>query len=62
MNLLLLVIIHRGTKASEGHYTCFCKDDKNVWWNLDDKKVNKVDESLFSRFRPYILFYRKLKL
>jgi len=57
---LVSVIIHKGTKASEGHYICFCKDDKNNWWNLDDKKVLKVDEDSILKFRPYILFYRKI--
>jgi ubiquitin carboxyl-terminal hydrolase 10 len=56
---LISVIIHRGTKASEGHYTCFCKDNKGIWWNLDDTKIFKVDEKVFNTHRPYILFYRK---
>ncbi len=55
-----LVIIHKGTKASEGHYICFCKDENDVWWSLDDKKVIKVDSDVLVNFRPYILFYRKL--
>jgi ubiquitin carboxyl-terminal hydrolase 10 len=60
---LASVIIHKGSKASEGHYICFCRDDKGQWWSLDDQKVIRVDESVFKSFRPYILFYRnKTKL
>jgi ubiquitin C-terminal hydrolase len=56
-----LVIIHKGNKASEGHYMCFCKDEKGVWWNLDDSKMLRVDEDSVKCFRPYILFYRNIK-
>ena len=52
------MIIHKGTKASEGHYICFCKDEKGVWWNLDDKNVYKIDVTVLKNYRPYILFYR----
>jgi ubiquitin carboxyl-terminal hydrolase 36/42 len=55
---LVSVIIHKGSKASEGHYICFCKDDKGQWWSLDDQKILKIDESVFKNCRPYILFYR----
>jgi ubiquitin carboxyl-terminal hydrolase 10 len=55
---LIGVIIHKGSKASEGHYICFCRDDKGTWWQLDDHKIYRVDETVFQSFRPYILFYR----
>jgi uncharacterized UBP type Zn finger protein len=59
--MIILVIIHKGNKASEGHYICFCKDEKGLWWNLDDNKIFKVDETSVFNFRPYILFYRNIK-
>lgn len=58
--IIFLVIIHKGAKASEGHYICFCKDSNNLWWALDDSKIFQVDENSFKHFRPYILFYRRI--
>ena len=56
----ILVIIHKGSKATEGHYICFCKDEKGAWWNLDDSNIYKVDKSNILKLRPYILFYRRI--
>lgn len=56
-----LVVIHKGNKASEGHYICFCKDSDKIWWALDDSKIFQVEEKSIKTFRPYILFYRKNK-
>lgn len=57
---LISVITHKGTKASEGHYICFCKEEKGSWYYLDDKKVIKVSESALKSTRPYLLFFRRL--
>lgn len=58
---LIGLIVHKGAKASEGHYVCYCKDNNNVWFYIDDKRVMSVAESAIHNLRPYILFYRKKK-
>lgn len=53
-------IVHKGLKASEGHYICYCKDPvKKSWYYLDDTKVYQVGESSLTTLRPYVMFYRK---
>jgi len=58
---LFSVIIHKGSNSSEGHYICYCKDDKGFWWNLDDSNIYRVDKSVIFKMRPYIMFYRKIE-
>jgi len=55
---LFSIIIHKGKKASEGHYTCYCKDDKAAWWSIDDSSIYKCDKNDIFKVRPYLLFYR----
>ena len=58
---LIGIIVHKGNLATEGHYICYCKDNKDkTWFYLDDNKVIKVSEDLLHKLRPYILFYKKL--
>lgn len=52
------VICHKGSKADEGHYICFCKDDNQVWWSLDDLKIIRVDKKTMFSYCPYMLFYQ----
>ena len=57
---LIGIIVHKGTKATEGHYVCYCKDNKNkTWYYIDDKKVLCINEETLYAVRPYVLFYRK---
>ena len=57
---LIGIIVHKGNLASEGHYVCYCKDNKDkTWFYLDDNKVIKVSEDVIHKLRPYILFYKK---
>ena len=54
------IIVHKDTKATEGHYVCYCKDTKNkTWYYIDDKKVLSINEETLHAVRPYVLFYRK---
>ena len=58
---LIGIVVHKGNLATEGHYICYCKDNKDKrWFYLDDNKVIKVSEDLLHKIRPYILFYKKL--
>ena len=58
---LIGIVVHKGNLATEGHYICYCKDNKDKsWFYLDDSKVIKVGEDLLHKLRPYILFYRKI--
>lgn len=58
---LFSVIVHKGNYASEGHYVCYCLDEKNKWWNLNDKNVYGIEESQLLEMQPYLLLYRKIK-
>ena len=54
---LIGIVVHKGNLATEGHYICYCKDNKDKkWFYLDDNKVIKVSEDLLHKIRPYILF------
>ena len=58
---LIGIVIHKGNLATEGHYICYCKDNKDkTWFYLDDNKVIKVSEDDIHKLRPYIIFYRKI--
>ena len=58
---LIGIVVHKGNLATEGHYICYCKDNKDkTWFYLDDNKVIKVCEDLLHKLRPYILFYKKI--
>ena len=57
---LIGIIVHKGSLATEGHYICYCKNNKDkTWFYLDDNKVIKVSEDITQKIRPYILFYKK---
>ncbi len=57
---LIGIIVHKGSLATEGHYICYCKNNKDkTWFYLDDNKVIKVSEDIIQKIRPYILFYKK---
>ena len=57
---LIGIVVHKGNLATEGHYICYCKDNKdNSWFYLDDNKVIKVSEDIIHNLRPYIIFYKK---
>ncbi len=54
------IIVHKGNLATEGHYICYCKDQKDKkWFYLDDNKVIHVGDDTIHNLRPYVLFYRK---
>ena len=58
---LIGIVVHKGNLATEGHYICYCKNNKDkTCFYLDDNKVIKVSVDLLHKLRPYILFYRKL--
>ena len=57
---LIGIVVHKGNLATEGHYICYCKNNKDkTWFYLDDNKVIKVSVDLLHKLRPYILFYKK---
>ena len=59
---LIGIVVHKGNLATEGHYICYCKNNKDKsWFYLDDNKVIKVSEDLLHKLRPYILFYKKIE-
>ena len=59
---LIGIVVHKGNLATEGHYICYCKNNKDKsWFYLDDSKVIKVSEDLLHKLRPYILFYKKIE-
>ena len=58
---LIGIVVHKGNLATEGHYICYCRDNKDkTWFYLDDNKVIKVSEDVIHNLRPYIIFYKKI--
>ncbi|CAD8130975.1 unnamed protein product [Paramecium sonneborni] len=62
---LYAVLIHFGEIPDAGHYTIYCKVDKN-WYRFDDNQVNKIDgdfDIIQRNFKkeetPYLLFFRR---
>lgn len=42
------VVLHSGTKASEGHYIAYVKDnEQGVWWSFDDGHVSSLKDDDF---------------
>lgn len=57
---LIGLIVHKGNLATEGHYICYIKDQKDKkWFYLDDGKVIRVSDDTIYNLRPYVLFYKK---
>jgi ubiquitin C-terminal hydrolase len=49
------LVVHRGT-AGQGHYLSFVRHQRN-WYEVNDKKVTLVDESVVFQQSAYMLFY-----
>jgi len=52
---LVAVCNHTGTLAS-GHYTAYCKV-ANTWYELNDDKVNRIQDTTVCSPAAYLLFY-----
>ena len=52
--------MHKGKLAQEGHYVCFCRDERGKWWHLNDDAVMEVNENVVRKFMPYLVMYQKL--
>lgn len=65
---LFSVIVHQGSKISEGHYVCYCKDNliqdestiNNRWIYINDNTLIKVNKEDVYNHRPYLMFYKKI--
>ncbi|KAM7260267.1 hypothetical protein ACFE04_016008 [Oxalis oulophora] len=53
------VLVHKGYYPTSGHYFCYIQSSPGVWHELDDEKVERVDEEFVLNQRAYILFYAK---
>lgn len=61
---LYSIVVHQGKSLSEGHYVCFCKDNKNnnsqAWLYINDKNIKEVSFDEVVCHRPYIMFYKRI--
>ena len=57
---LICVCNHYGN-SNYGHYTSFCKNTNNNWYEYDDAKVYSRSEEQVITKNAYILFYKKTK-
>ena len=51
------VVNHFGS-LNGGHYTANCKTDQG-WYNFNDTKVSKIDQSQIFNNSAYLLFYKR---
>lgn len=58
---LAAVVVHVGDTTSSGHYMCYVRQKQNtghdLWWRMDDLKINIVDEADVLKAEAYLLFY-----
>jgi len=53
------IIVHHGTGFESGHYTAFCSDDGETWFQYNDARVTVATEETLLEAEAYILFYTK---
>lgn len=57
---LYAIVNHMGN-MSNGHYTSYCKNPNNSWYEYDDKNVLEIDIDKIVSPYAYILFYRRME-
>jgi len=57
---LYAVVNHFGGGMNGGHYTAFCRNDKN-WYEFDDSTCNELKTMPTVSPNVYVLFYKKKK-
>lgn len=57
---LISLIVHQGSKTTQGHYVSFCKKG-STWLYFNDSKLISVSEKDVLSHRPYLLFYKIIK-
>ena len=55
---LYAIANHSGT-SSFGHYTSYCKNFDNKWYEYDDNNVREIDSDNIITKNAYCLFYQK---
>ncbi|XP_057421727.1 ubiquitin carboxyl-terminal hydrolase 23-like isoform X2 [Lotus japonicus] len=51
------VLVHSGSSTHSGHYFCYVRTSNNMWYTLDDNRVNHVSEREVLNQQAYMLFY-----
>ena len=44
-----------------GHYTAYCKNNQNEWYEFDDSQVSRISAKRIVTKAAYFLCYRKVK-
>lgn len=57
---LYAAIIHSGQSSDSGHYYCYIKNPANIWFKIDDEKIQTSNFSKLSKENVQILFYKKI--
>lgn len=55
------VLVHAGWSTRSGHYYCFVRTSKGMWYSLDDNRVVQVSEKTVLEQKAYILFYVRVR-
>lgn len=53
------LIVHIGRECGTGHYYCYVKLPNNVWYIMDDERVQTVSQQRVCSENAYVLFYSK---
>ncbi|XP_013858899.1 ubiquitin carboxyl-terminal hydrolase 42 [Austrofundulus limnaeus] len=54
---LYAVLVHSGSKSSEGHYFCYVKASSGQWYKMDDSSVSVRSIRHVLKRKAYVLFY-----
>ncbi|XP_065850955.1 ubiquitin carboxyl-terminal hydrolase 23 [Euphorbia lathyris] len=51
------VLVHFGHNTHSGHYVCFVRTSRGIWYLLNDNEVRQVSEKKVLDQKAYMLFY-----
>ena len=54
---LIGVIVHSGVSLRSGHYRCYVLSSADIWYHLDDERIEQVSMNRLQSDAVYMLFY-----